>query len=516
MPPGNMIQLMLSPQYGDYEFHWLKLYGPVYRIMACFGVRSLHRANLPALTSLQKDRLMVSDPAALQYILNSPHFDRSAIQHNYGTIIFGKKSIFEVDGNSWPTEATHKRLRAGLNFAFTASAVRNYQTGFEKVAQTMADQLEVVSTEPVIDLLPFISITTLSAVSEAVLGCATQDLDPEFVENSCAIMYESNTSSSQSATQILSDAIGSYFPPCVLAAATYLPTRIFKIVRKEKYLAGKLGSQLVREKLDVARKGLERNNDVFSMLLSPDTSVKAMEALSGDDVAAQTSVFIIAGQDTTANTLAFAFHQLARDPVFQAKLRAEIHSILGAERNNIVYDNMPVLNAFMKELLRMYPTEPLPERIAIQDTLIPLREPVKTSTGELLTQLSVCKGQAITLGLAGLDSCWGDDAHIFKPSRWIDGTPCRGEAIGPYANLWRFAYVLNYFTPARCLRVRIPDADSGLIHIRILEMQVIICELVGKFSFTLTNEYVETRLGNTIYPAVAGKKRAPLHITRML
>ncbi|KAJ7230141.1 hypothetical protein GGX14DRAFT_692049, partial [Mycena pura] len=34
---GNMLQLLLSPQYGDYEFQWGKVYGPVYRIKGCLG-----------------------------------------------------------------------------------------------------------------------------------------------------------------------------------------------------------------------------------------------------------------------------------------------------------------------------------------------------------------------------------------------------------------------------------------------------------------------------------------------
>jgi hypothetical protein len=34
-----------------------------------------------------------------------------------------------------------------------------------------------------------------------------------------------------------------------------------------------------------------------------------------------------------------------------------------------------------------------------------------------------------------LESCWGQDAHEFKPSRWLDGMAYKGEAVGPYANL---------------------------------------------------------------------------------
>ncbi|KAJ7854151.1 hypothetical protein B0H14DRAFT_2756835 [Mycena olivaceomarginata] len=34
---GHTRELLLSPQYGDQEFEWQKLYGPVYRVKGCFG-----------------------------------------------------------------------------------------------------------------------------------------------------------------------------------------------------------------------------------------------------------------------------------------------------------------------------------------------------------------------------------------------------------------------------------------------------------------------------------------------
>ena len=37
-----MLQLLLSPQYGDYEFNWQKMYGPIYRLKGCLGVSTLH------------------------------------------------------------------------------------------------------------------------------------------------------------------------------------------------------------------------------------------------------------------------------------------------------------------------------------------------------------------------------------------------------------------------------------------------------------------------------------------
>jgi hypothetical protein len=35
---GHVLQLMIAQTYGEYEFKWLKTYGPVYRLKGCFGV----------------------------------------------------------------------------------------------------------------------------------------------------------------------------------------------------------------------------------------------------------------------------------------------------------------------------------------------------------------------------------------------------------------------------------------------------------------------------------------------
>ena len=83
------------------------------------------------------------------------------------------------------------------------------------------------------------------------------------------------------------------------------------------------------------------------------------------DLIAQSTILLIAGQDTTvtyphphdnlllnqpqANTLAFGLRELAKHPEFQERLRVEIHSTMGRSVGaEFAYDNMPVLNAFIK------------------------------------------------------------------------------------------------------------------------------------------------------------------------
>jgi hypothetical protein len=47
-----------------------------------------------------------------------------------------------------------------------------------------------------------------------------------------------------------------------------------------------------------------------------------------------------------ATTVAFGLLELARNPAFQEKLRAEIQDALGTSA--VAYDGMPLLNAFIK------------------------------------------------------------------------------------------------------------------------------------------------------------------------
>ncbi|KAJ7445502.1 cytochrome P450 [Mycena galericulata] len=459
---GHMLQLLLAPQYGDYEFKWLKEFGAVYRLKGCFG----------------QDRLMVSDPLALQYILKSADFVHDPVQKNVINILFGKTSVLGLEGEM------HRRVRTALNIGFTASAVRNYQPLFEKAAQKVTEQLENASML-LVDMCPLLSNATLGAVGEAVLGYSTEELGDDFLENNCQI---GQVAGSQSPNQVLSDAIGAKLPTRLLEAAFYLPTATMKAVRESRRLAEQIGRRSVQEKLDAARKGLEISDDVYSLLLNPPLSDKTGRALSEEEVVDQTALILIAGQDTTANTLAFSLLELAKNPDLQTRLRAEIHSMVGARGSTQV---LPRRGDHGPNSERGHTSPAFGEHRDIQ------RRAYKSDTDS--ERPGFDGGYRIVS-----KSRWGADAHEFKPSRWIEGTAYQGEAIGPYANLLTFLSGTH-----TCLGWRFA----------IMEMQVILCKLVGKFSFSLPEDSrtVHTRLSNTLFPTdSAGNKSASLLVTRIL
>ncbi|KAJ7321540.1 cytochrome P450 [Mycena albidolilacea] len=412
---GNMLQLLVPTQYGDHEFTWLKEFGSVYLVKGCFG----------------QNRLMISDPSALQYILNTPHFEHGPALTNVMNLMLDQNAVMAVKGE------THKRLRAALSVGFTPSAVRNYQPIFERVAEKVTERLDKCSGS-LTDLYPTLSQATLSAISEAVLGCSTHDLGEAFVANNERVMI---LSSSQSSTQIIADAIVSRLPKMVWAAAAHLPTATFKVLRAVKSLARQIGRQAVADKLAAIQQGANTRTDVFDMLLDPERSDRKKNMLTEEELVAQTGILMIGGQDTVTSTLVFGCIELARHPEFQHQLRAEIHASSCGPASAFSYESLPLLNAFIKETLRLYPSGALQERIAVQDTVIPLTDGIKNSTGEVMNHIPVQKGQVVLVAIASyqrLQSRWVDDADQFRPSRWIDGTVVQGQGLGPYANLLSF------------------------------------------------------------------------------
>ncbi|KAF7374048.1 Cytochrome P450 [Mycena sanguinolenta] len=359
-----MLHLFLPPQYGDLEFKWKKLYGPVYRVKGCFG----------------QDRLMISDPSALHHVLNSNHFEHGPSLANAVSLLFEEKSVIAARGE------THKRLRAAMQVGFTASAVRGCLQLFKRNAQAVAERLEELPGKPA-NIMPVLSEATLNAISQATLSAST------------------TLGSSQSAVQILADAVAVRLPKWVWRAVMYLPITTFKIIRTAKSFAREIGERSICGKMEA---GQQDQTDVFDMFLDLGSRQQRRNSLTQEEVAAQTGMLLIGGQDNTANLLAFCLLELARHPQVQQELRAEIHHFLGSQSDGFMYDNMPLLNAFIKVFVwPPYYTRggALEERMAIQDTVIPLTGVMRTSTGKLINQILVRKGQIVYLAIASYQRC---------------------------------------------------------------------------------------------------------------
>jgi cytochrome P450 len=80
------------------------------------------------------------------------------------------------------------------------------------------------------------------------------------------------------------------------------------------------------------------------------------ETLSDEDVHANITEMLMAGVDTTSNTLVWTLYELSRNPDLLLKLEKEIESTMGdATPSTKAIHKMPFLKNCIKESLRKYP-----------------------------------------------------------------------------------------------------------------------------------------------------------------
>src|SRR5207344_860232 len=101
----------------------------------------------------------------------------------------------------------------------------------------------------------------------------------------------------------------------------------------------------------------------------PDNLIEAMvvardregSGLTDQDVAGNVLTMLLAGEDTTANTLAWMIYLLSRHPAHLARARDEVRARLGSAplptREQL--DALPYVEACMNETMRVKPVAPL-------------------------------------------------------------------------------------------------------------------------------------------------------------
>ena len=84
---------------------------------------------------------------------------------------------------------------------------------------------------------------------------------------------------------------------------------------------------------------------------------------------------------------------------------------------------------------------------AAEDDIIPLSDPVRTRSGELVDSLTIAKGTLVAISMESTNrsaAIWGEDAKVFRPSRWLEGAsgqngiPARAKEVQGYRHLLTF------------------------------------------------------------------------------
>ncbi len=149
--------------------------------------------------------------------------------------------------------------------------------------------------------------------------------------------------------------------------------------------------------------GLEQREDILALLLQ--ARDEEGEGLTDEELRDELVTLLVAGHETTATLLAWAVHELARDPATQERLAADARA--GAES--------PFIDATVTETLRLRPPIPV--------VLRRLREPLEIAGFRLAAGTTVAP---CTL-LVHRDPELYPDPWRFDPGRFLDRRPAASE-----------------------------------------------------------------------------------------
>ncbi|MCR9270043.1 MAG: cytochrome P450 [Hyphomonadaceae bacterium] len=111
-----------------------------------------------------------------------------------------------------------------------------------------------------------------------------------------------------------------------------------------------------------------RYNDIASAVIAA-RDADTGEAFTRDELIDQLGVFFLAGHETSASALTWAFYILAVRPELRQRVRAEVEERVGDGPITIeAARNLPFVRSFFKEVLRLYPPITFMPRVAEQAT----------------------------------------------------------------------------------------------------------------------------------------------------
>ncbi|KAJ3722183.1 cytochrome P450 [Lentinula guzmanii] len=496
---GNMGELMQN-QAGLTEFSWQETYGNVVRFKAPFGM----------------DRLLVSDPKALQHILMTSGYRwRKYRERKELSRLTSGKGLLWADGN------THKRQRKVMLPGFGTPEAKNFLPLFFSCAATISRRwsdilLTSENQSCVFNIPEWASRATLDAIGQAAFDYNFGAADDH--ESELGKVYQNmllKTFGSPSDGTLIALELFRLLPSFIVEFINdYNPMSRLTPVHKVTKVANAVAKELVSTKYNALLEDKSKH-DIMSLLVKANAGENPKARLTDAELISQMRVLLLAGHETTANSLSWLLYELVRNLDLQRKLRAEIRasekvaaSRGDSELNIHDLESMPLLGATVKELLRYHPVAIHMFRMAHEDDVIPLSTPITTMTGEILTEIPVSKGTRTVISIPAYNrnkELFGEDAQIFNPYRWLEPDHVkRGVSLGPFANLATFSGGTR-----SCIGWRFA----------IIEVQAFIVELLSNFEFSATPQIDKVRREAAIVmvPTIEGEiekgSQLPLRVT---
>jgi len=265
--------------------------------------------------------------------------------------------------------------------------------------------------------------------------------------------------------------VGILLPPFLIPAVSSLgrrfPTKAMRDVEWSMNVLARLSEAMVDDATKQnlggdGKGGGERNNNFLKLFINAHNR-ESGDLLSKDEVKAQALLYLLAGYETTANTLAYSVYLLSKNKDKERLLLEEIDRLgkqHGSDPSSADLKSYTFVEGVVKEALRLYGPIPFTDRQAAE------RMALKGG-------LTVLPEQIVHISMRDIHrnaSYWPDPLQ-FLPERFVKGSDI-------YEDQNHHAFLAWGLGPRMCVA-----ADFAL-----MEAKLALINLYAKFTFEYTDE----------------------------
>ena len=381
---GNLLQLAPARFHLQLE-QWCKTHGPVYRLQ--LGPRQV---------------VVLGDHAVVSALLRDrpDGFRRTLRLQDISTEMGLPPGVFGATGDDW------RRQRRMVMASFDPAHVKRYFPALLGVSQRLGRRWQRAATGgQVIDLQADLMRYTVDTIAGLAFGAEVNTLESDH--------------------DVIQQHLDKIFPALQRRILAPLPTWRWLKSAADRQLETSLVAvnAAVAQFVAQARARLQADPVLRSQ---PGNLLEAMVAAadepgSGIDdlqVAGNVLTMLLAGEDTTANTLAWMIHLLWENPAALARATEEVRRVCGdgTAPSFAQMAELDYVEACAHETMRLKPVAPILPLQALRDTTL---GGVQITTG------------MIVVGLLRRDSVSDaqvPDAAAFSPERWLGGEGTPGQA----------------------------------------------------------------------------------------
>lgn len=375
---GNLHQLNRRAFHLTLE-HWAERFGPIYAFR--FGRRPM---------------AVVADAALANALLKArpDDFRRSSQLERVSILGVSTQGIFMAEGERW------RRQRPVISQSLDVGHLRQFFPTLVMVTERLRRRWQVNGSGAAgLDVQAELMRFTVDVTASLAFG---QDINT--LEQDGAVIQEHLDKIFPTIQRRLLSALP-YWRYVRTAADRDVERSVKKVYDA---IAGFIAAG--RERLAIRPELRDKPENLLqSLLVAAEKGATEAGGFSEREVADNVLTMLLAGEDTTANSLAWVLYYLAKYPEVQARMRAEVAAVLaGGELDD--YDKtrqLPYVDALVNEVMRLKPVAPINLVEALRDI----------SVGSLALrrgQSAIILARAIAMREAEFP-----DAKRFNPQRWL-------------------------------------------------------------------------------------------------